>query len=94
MPLIQEDYSFGNGAANWGYESFIQIFFSGSNLNPPYSNIKIYTRVTSSNGNIINDYPGQLIYEYVNDVATVYSSSYFSNGSLDLQGTYSPNWPC
>jgi hypothetical protein len=94
MPLIQEDYSFGNGAANWGYESYTQIFFSGSNLNPPYSNIKIYTRVTSSDGNIINNYPGQLIYEYVNDVATVYNSSYFNNGSLDLQGTYSPNWPC
>ena len=94
MPLTQSGHSFGNGYAYWGYESSPQIIFSGSNLNPPYSNIKIYAQVTSSNGNIINNYPGQLIYEYVNDVATVYSSSYFFNGILDLQINYDPNWPC
>ena len=83
--------------ANTGYEYWYSFSLTGSNLNPPYSDIKIYTYVTSSDGNynFQNDPPpSQLIYEYSNSIATVYSSSYFNNGSLDLQINYDPNWPC
>ena len=78
--------------ANEGREFFYFTKLTGSNLNPPYSHIQIYTRMTSSNGSFF--YPPQLIYEYSNSIATVYSSSYFNNGSLDLEFAYSPNWPC
>jgi hypothetical protein len=72
----------------------IILEFTGSNLTPPYSNIKIYTKVTSSDGNYLTSSPGQLIYEYSNSIATVHSSSYFHNGSLDLEFAYNPSWPC
>jgi hypothetical protein len=78
--------------SNSGFEYVYNTVISGSNLNPPYSNIKIYTQVTSSNGDILPQ--SQLIYEYSNSIATVHSSSYFVNGSLDLEFAYSPNWPC
>jgi hypothetical protein len=78
---------------NEGWDYSYRATLSGSNLTPPYSNIKIYTKVTSSSG-ILNTSPGQLIYEYSNSIATVYSSSYFVNGSLDLQFAYDPSWPC
>jgi len=78
--------------ANEGREYFYFTKLTGSNLNPPYSHIQIYTQMTSSNGSFF--YPPQLIYEYSNSIATVYSSSYFNNGSLDLEFAYSPNWPC
>lgn len=94
MPLIQNGQSWGNGYAYWGYESSLTTIISGSNLNPPYSNIKIYAQVTSSNGYVSNAYPGHLIYEYSGSIPYVYSSSYFHNGSLDLQINYAPNWPC
>ena len=80
--------------ANTGVEYWYNINLTGSNLNPPYSTIKIYTQITSSDGNYLTSIPGQLIYEYSNSIATVYSSSYFHNGSLDLQFVYSPSWPC
>ena len=80
--------------ADAGFEYWYNFSLSGSNLTPPYSNIKIYTQVTSSDGNYLTSYPGQLIYEYSNSIATVHSSSYFHNGSLDLQFAYSPSWPC
>jgi hypothetical protein len=82
------------GYRDFGQESLFVTKLSGSNLTPPYSNIKIYTKVTSSDGNNLNSPLGQLIYEYSNSIATVHSSSYFHNGSLDLQFAYSPNWPC
>jgi hypothetical protein len=77
---------------NEGREYFYFTKFTGSNLNPPYSHIQIYTQMTSSNGSFFS--PPQLIYEYSNSIATVHSSSYFVNGSLDLEFAYSPNWPC
>jgi hypothetical protein len=80
--------------ANTGFEYWYSFSLTGSNLNPPYSNIKISTRVTSSDGNYLTSYPGQLIYEYSNSIATVHSSSYFHNGSLDLEFAYNPSWPC
>jgi hypothetical protein len=95
MPLTQDGHSYGNGYAYWGYESYPLIIFSGSNLNPPYSNIQIYALVTSSNGNWQGNYaPQTLIYEYSGSTPYVYSSSYFHNGTLDLQINYDPNWPC
>ncbi len=78
--------------ANEGREYYYFTKLTGSNLNPPYSHIQIYTQLTSSNGNY--SYSPSLIYEYSNSIATVYSSSYFHNGSLDLQFAYNPNWPC
>jgi hypothetical protein len=78
--------------ANEGREYFYFTQLTGSNLNPPYSHIKIFTQITSSDGSFFS--PPQLIYEYSNSIATVYSSSYFNNGSLDLEFAYSPNWPC
>jgi uncharacterized membrane protein len=78
--------------ANEGREYFYFTQLTGSNLNPPYSHIKIFTQITSSDGSFFS--PPQLIYEYSNSIATVYSSSYFVNGSLDLQFAYSPSWPC
>jgi hypothetical protein len=87
--------SFGLNAlyySNIGYEFWYNISLTGSNLTPPYSNIQIYTKVTSSDGSFFS--PPQLIYEYSNSIATVHSSSYFNNGSLDLEFAYSPNWPC
>jgi len=86
-------YGGSNGYHNYGYEYGYKIIISGSSLTPPYSNIKIYTQVTSSNGSYLTS-PPRLIYEYSNSIATVYSSSYFHNGSLDLQFAYSPSWPC
>jgi hypothetical protein len=84
---------------NSGWGHFFRCKFSGSSLTPSYSNIKIYSYVTSSDGYACNLFqndplPSQLIYEYSNSIATVYSSSYFHNGSLDLQFAYNPNWPC
>jgi hypothetical protein len=78
--------------ANEGREYFYFTQLTGSNLNPPYSHIKIFTQMTSSDGSFFS--PPQLIYEYSNSIATVHSSSYFNNGSLDLEFAYSPNWPC
>ena len=78
--------------SNSGLEYFYITKLTGSNLNPPYSHIQIYTQMTSSNGTSF--YTPQLIYEYSNSIATVYSSSFFNNGSLDLEFAYSPNWPC
>jgi hypothetical protein len=92
MPYGTIEANGGRGYYDWGQESIFNTIISGSNLNPPYSNIKIYTKVTSSNGYEIGSF--NLIYEYSNSIATVHSSSYFHNGSLDLEFAYDPSWPC
>jgi hypothetical protein len=94
LPLSQIG-EFSLYAVDRGLEYWYNFRISGSNLTPPYSNIKIYTKVTSSDGNYLTSpHIGQLIYEYSNSIATVHSSSYFHNGSLDLEFAYNPNWPC
>jgi hypothetical protein len=92
MPYGTIEANGGRGYYDWGQESIFNTIISGSNLNPPYSNIKIYTKVTSPNGYEIGSF--NLIYEYSNSIATVHSSSYFHNGSLDLEFAYDPSWPC
>jgi hypothetical protein len=78
-----------NGAYYTGDELYFVIYFP--NLTGSSDWFQIYTNVTSSNGMGISTYPysappppslnSHLIYEYTASVGTVYSSSYFVNGS-------------
>jgi hypothetical protein len=73
------------GFYNYGQEAGFFAYFP--NLTSSADWFQIYTMVSSSNGwptsqgGIYNISPGQMIYEYSASIGTVYSSSYFDNGS-------------
>ena len=70
------------GYYNWGQEVGYLMRFP--NLTSSAEWFQIYTTVSSSNGytpSLNIPTPGQMIYEYSASIGTVYSSSYFDNGS-------------
>ena len=85
----------GSGYLNFGNEAAYLIKFP--NLTASVDWFQIYTGVTASNGtgvasgNIYSPTPGYMIYEYSASIATVYSSSYFVNGTPTL--TIDPTFP-
>ena len=70
------------GYGNYGIE--LSNIWNFPNLTASSDWFQLYTGVTSSNGYSPNPYaptPGNMIYEYSASVGTVYSSSYFVNGT-------------
>jgi len=98
MPYLIGSGGASNGAYYQGTE--MQYIFHFPNILTDSNWFKLYTNVTSSNGLQIqpNEYTNppttaiqpHLIYEYSASIGTVYSSSYFVNGSPIL--TIDP-WP-
>jgi hypothetical protein len=70
------------GYYNWGQEAGYLMYFP--NLTASSDWFQIYTVVSASNGyspSINIPTPGQMIYQYSASIGTVYSSSFFENGS-------------
>jgi len=89
MPLVSNfgNASYWNSYPNDGFynvgteEGFLMYF---PNLSASSEWFQVYTMATSSLGgpyDIYNPIPGQMIYQYSASIGTVYSSSYFVNGS-------------
>ena len=82
------------GYRNSGTEGGFIFVFPSASTSPDW--FQVYTQITSSlnyfNAQFIYPpIPGQMIYEYSASIGTVYSSSYFVNGSPIL--TIDPTFP-
>jgi hypothetical protein len=72
--------STGNGYTNYGYESYYLTRYPNITQDPNW--FQVYTKLTSSNSVLLPDLlPNLMIYEYSASIGTVYSSSYFVDGS-------------